>query len=128
MQDGTGGLQVRTPQGWIDVPPDPDAFVCNVGDMLERITRGRYVSTPHRARKRHGRPAVVPVLLRSRLGHRRATDPGPDDRRLARRRGRNAARRWDGASVHDFTGTYGEYLLTKVSRVFPDLGADVLER
>ena len=45
-----------------------------------------------------------------------------DERSEARRAG------WDGASVHDFTGTYGEYLLTKVSRVFPDLGADVLDR
>jgi isopenicillin N synthase-like dioxygenase len=29
--------------------------------------------------------------------------------------------RWDGASVHDFTGTYGDYVLSKVSKVFPHL-------
>ena len=34
--------------------------------------------------------------------------------------------RWDGASVHEFEGTYGEYLLGKVSKVFPELGGDVL--
>ncbi|MBL8189830.1 MAG: isopenicillin N synthase family oxygenase, partial [Acidobacteria bacterium] len=29
--------------------------------------------------------------------------------------------RWDHASVHDFSGTYGDYLLSKVSKVFPQL-------
>ena len=29
--------------------------------------------------------------------------------------------RWDGASVHDFEGTYGDYVLGKVGKVFPDL-------
>jgi len=29
--------------------------------------------------------------------------------------------RWDGRSVFDFDGTYGEYLVAKVSKVFPDL-------
>jgi hypothetical protein len=31
------------------------------------------------------------------------------------------ADRWDGASVHAFQGTYGEYLLNKVGKVFPQL-------
>jgi len=30
--------------------------------------------------------------------------------------------RWDGVSVHEFSDTYGEYLLGKVSKVFPELG------
>ena len=30
------------------------------------------------------------------------------------------AQRWDGASVHQFSGTYGDYILAKVSKVFPD--------
>ncbi|MBC7661834.1 MAG: hypothetical protein H7249_19250 [Chitinophagaceae bacterium] len=29
--------------------------------------------------------------------------------------------RWDKADVHSFTGTYGEYLLAKVGKVFPKL-------
>ena len=42
--------------------------------------------------------------------------PPPDD----------AEHRWDGTSLRDISGTYGEYLLAKVSKVFPDLFTDVL--
>lgn len=34
--------------------------------------------------------------------------------------------RWDKECVHDFSGTYGDYLLSKVSRVFPQLRREVL--
>ena len=34
--------------------------------------------------------------------------------------------RWDHASVHEFSGTYGEYLLAKVSKVFPELRKEIL--
>ena len=37
----------------------------------------------------------------------------------------NADERWDHASVHDFEGTYGDYLLGKVSKVFPELRRSV---
>ena len=93
MQDGTGGLQVRTPQGWTDVPPDPDAFVCNVGDMLERITRGRYVSTPHRARKRaRATGSSFPFFFDPGWDTDVQPIRGPDHRRLARRRALEARR------------------------------------
>ena len=36
------------------------------------------------------------------------------------------AERWDKASVHDVQGTYGDYLLGKVSKVFPQLRRGVL--
>jgi hypothetical protein len=29
--------------------------------------------------------------------------------------------RWDNSSVHEFTGSYGQYLLGKVGKVFPAL-------
>ena len=35
-------------------------------------------------------------------------------------------RRWDGQDLRAFTGTYGDYLLSKVSKVFPQLRQDVL--
>jgi isopenicillin N synthase-like dioxygenase len=125
-QDDSGGLQVFAPAGnghrWIDVPPIPGTLVCNIGDMLDRLTGGWYRSTPHRVRNRsdHGRLSF-PFFL----------DPGFDaevpplpDRAAA---GDDGRRRWDGQDLRAFTGTYGDYLLGKVSRVFPELRRDVLE-
>ncbi|MFM8505830.1 MAG: hypothetical protein ACKOBB_12465, partial [Acidimicrobiaceae bacterium] len=35
----------------------------------------------------------------------------------------DASRRWDNTSVQAWTGTYGDYLTAKVSKVFPTLFA-----
>lgn len=45
------GLEVMNDQGqWIDAPPIEDAFVVNIGDMLEVMTAGTFVATAHRVR------------------------------------------------------------------------------
>ena len=46
------GLEVLNGAGkWIDVPPMPDAYVVNIGDMLELWTNGAFIATTHRVRK-----------------------------------------------------------------------------
>jgi isopenicillin N synthase-like dioxygenase len=46
------GLEVMNGEGaWIDVPLVPDAFVVNIGDMMEVWTNGQFVATSHRVRK-----------------------------------------------------------------------------
>jgi len=37
----------------------------------------------------------------------------------------DSATRWDKSNVHSFSGSYGDYLLAKVAKVFPDLARDV---
>ncbi|MGE2731276.1 isopenicillin N synthase family dioxygenase [Mycolicibacterium vaccae] len=46
------GLEVLNAAGdWIDVPLIADAFVLNIGDLLEIWTNGEFVATTHRVRK-----------------------------------------------------------------------------
>src|SRR6185437_3609176 len=120
-QDDSGGLQVATPGGWTDAPPLPGSLVCNIGDMLDKLTGGWYRSTPHRVRNTsgHGRLSF-PFFL----------DPG-FDAEVPPLPGRAAVDaggrpRWDGQDLRAFTGTYGDYLLGKVSAVFPQLRREVL--
>jgi isopenicillin N synthase-like dioxygenase len=119
-QDENGGLQVKTPNGWIDAPPIPGALVCNIGDMLDRLTGGVYRSTPHRVRNISGN---------SRLSFPFFFDPGWDAEIVPLPAHANAhddsSERWDRANVHAWSGTYGDYLLSKVAKVFPELAQNV---
>ena len=120
-QDDSGGLEVKGRSGWMEALPIASTFVCNLGDMLDRMTGGWYRSTPHRVRN---------PTDRDRLSCPFFFDPNfyakvqPID--LSRVVKDNEHERWDGVSVHEFSGTYGEYLLGKVSKVFPELGRTVL--
>ncbi|HWJ60508.1 MAG TPA: 2-oxoglutarate and iron-dependent oxygenase domain-containing protein [Acidimicrobiales bacterium] len=120
--DGTPGLQVRSADRWIDVPAIDGTFVVNLGDMLERMTGGRYLSTPHRVRHGGG--------TRDRLSFPFFFDPGWDAHIRPIPGAALAGRprevdRWDDASVHEWQGTYGAYLTAKVAKVFPTLSQDL---
>lgn len=116
-QDDRGGLEVKSDGQWLDVPSERGVLVCNIGDMLDRLTEGRYRSTPHRVRNTSGRsrlsfpfffdPSWDAVVESLPLGD---TPPADD-----------LADRWDGTSVHSWEGRYGDYLSAKVARVFPEL-------
>jgi isopenicillin N synthase-like dioxygenase len=48
-QEGSRGLQIQRADGsWVDVPPIPGAFIINIGDLMQRWTNDKWVSTVHR--------------------------------------------------------------------------------
>lgn len=52
-QDGEGGLEIQEPGGrWVAVEPVPDTLVLHVGEVLEALTGGRLLATPHRVTHR----------------------------------------------------------------------------
>lgn len=121
-QDAAGGLQIRVADVWIDAPYIKNTFICNIGDMLEKLTGGYYRSTPHRVRNSSGQERYsFPFFF----------DPAfdatisPIDMSSARNWGTGGNNRWDHQNIHDYQGTYGEYLISKVSKVFPALKTKV---
>jgi isopenicillin N synthase-like dioxygenase len=116
---------------WIDVPPVPNTFVVNLGDALQHNTGGLLIATPHRVKQRlntstsrYSFPfffdpsfasemtSVEPLLSQA---HK---DKAKANRRLAQSR-------WDRADPTLYQGTYGAYLVNKVTKVFPLLAAEV---
>jgi isopenicillin N synthase-like dioxygenase len=124
-QDEIAGLEIWHEDRWIPAPPVRDSFVCNVGDMLERLTAGRYVSALHRVRNVSARDRIsMPLFLDPNfdavLAPIEALTPDPSSSNRNRRE-----RRWDNTDLATISGTYGDYLLNKVSKVFPQLKAQV---
>ncbi|MCZ6860216.1 MAG: isopenicillin N synthase family oxygenase, partial [Alphaproteobacteria bacterium] len=101
-------------------------LVCNIGDMLDRLTGGWFRSNPHRVRNESGRGRLsFPLFFDPDFAAKMrplpqvaAFETGSEDE--------PGVARWDGADLQAFEGTYGDYLLGKVSKVFPELGRRVL--
>ena len=84
--------------------------------MLDRLTGGASQSTPHRVVNRSGAerlswPLFFDPAFDARIEPMPGFATGTDD----------SAQRWDGSSIHDPIGSYGDYLMHKVGNVFPDL-------
>lgn len=115
-QDLTGGLQIKSALNeWIDAPPIENSFICNIGDMMDRITGGLYKSTLHRVKvqvekDRYSFPFFFEPNYFSRVKIIEGLNETVEDKE----------QRWDKVSVYDFNGTYGEYLLNKVYAAVPE--------
>jgi isopenicillin N synthase-like dioxygenase len=48
VQDHIPALQILHQDKWIDVPPIPEAFIVNIGDVMQLITNDRFKSLEHR--------------------------------------------------------------------------------
>ncbi len=119
-QDNIGGLQVRSSGHWIEAPPIANTFVCNIGDMLDRMTGGLYRSTPHRVLNVSGKERYsFPLFFDPAFDCVVKPVPGLSELQP------DHSDRWDQEDVYGFEGKYGDYLVRKVSRVFPSLFREI---
>lgn len=134
-QSASDGLEVKTPHsGWIRAPPIPGTLICNLGDMLDKLTRGIYRSTLHRARvpskPRLSFPLffdpsfdsqIVPLHTSTLMNLLQDKENGsmngngipPEDDKNTR---------WNEQSVHEYAGKYGDYLIMKLGKALPFVG------
>ncbi|KAL8958055.1 MAG: hypothetical protein Q9193_004814 [Seirophora villosa] len=55
-QDSTGGLDVLSPDGrWIAAPYVPGSLIVNIGDLMAKVSGGRFRATYHRVRSSPGK-------------------------------------------------------------------------
>ena len=118
LKQDAPGLQFHSPKyGWIDVPVVPNTLVCSVGDLLDRITAGRYKSRAHRV-----------LVTEPRLSFPCFFDPRweapvkelPLDH-LPLGDVEDVQARWEKTAYKTLTGNYWQYLAKKLSKVIPQL-------
>lgn len=66
LQDEVDGLQVwdKTNSTWVDVEPVKNAYVVNLGNLMQRWTNEKYISNVHRVINRSGRERFsIPVFI-----------------------------------------------------------------
>ena len=86
--------------------------------MISRWTNDRYRSTLHRVLNRSGRDRLsFPLFFDPDFAAE--IRPLPD---ISVEGAPETEPRWDGLDLKDFQGRYGDYLMGKVAKVFPDLG------
>ncbi|KAL7917561.1 hypothetical protein ACQKWADRAFT_29062 [Trichoderma austrokoningii] len=119
------GLQILSPSDeWVDVPVIENAFIVNVGDMLDQLTHGRFRSRPHRVQRpkpgahpRYSFPPFFDFAWNTRM-NRLSLDHLPP---LAEEEQELARKRWANTTFRKVEGTWAQYLAKKVQKVFPDL-------
>ena len=118
IEPGAAGLQVLVDDAWLDVPPADDAFVVNIGELLEVATDGYLRATKHRV--------VSPTNGRDRISIPFFFNPSLDAEvpRLVLPPGLLAEARGVEQEDDNVIGArYGENLLKARLRAHPDVAA-----
>lgn len=132
LQDDEAGLQVESSDGtWVDVPPRSDAFVVNLGEMLQEMSGNYYVATTHRVISGAARfssawfhgPDLETELARLPLAPELAAAVAASPRHagagfMARREELEAG--VDGIASGQGAGVYGQQLWNYYRRSYPD--------
>ena len=132
LQHDAGGLQVLTPEGgWVDVPPRRDAFVVNIGEMLQEMTGNYFVATTHRVIAGEPRQSSAwfhgpdlttrldPLPLDRSFGEAVAASPRHAGAGFMARRGEIESG-VDGIESRTGAGVYGQQLWNYYCRSYPD--------
>jgi isopenicillin N synthase-like dioxygenase len=132
LQHDAGGLQVRNPGGeWIEVPPRQDAFVVNIGEMLQEMTGNYFVATTHRVIAEQARQSSAwfhgpdlttgldPLLLADSFSDAVAASARHADAGFMARRGEIESG-VDGIESRSGAGVYGQQLWNYYCRSYPD--------
>lgn len=127
----TAGLQVENANGeWIPVPVVPEAFVINIGEMLQGMSGNYFIATPHRVVTHAERYSVgyfhgpsldttlEPVPLRPEFAAAVANSPRHQGAGYMARREETEAGVGDMASHHK-PAVYGEQLWNYFRRSYP---------
>ena len=139
LTDAPGLEFLHAKHGWCAVPHLPDGIAMNVGDVLDRLTAGRFKSAYHRARNvSSSQPRLsLPFFYDPSWDARMRTLPLPTPGSSTLRphpdapydgfteAERNAVHaRWAKTKIRcGFDGrvAYSEFLAKKVAKVFPDI-------
>ncbi|WP_298444807.1 2-oxoglutarate and iron-dependent oxygenase domain-containing protein [Gordonia sp. (in: high G+C Gram-positive bacteria)] len=118
VEPGKGGLQVRRDGGWIDAPPIDDAFVVNIGELMEYATDGYLKATMHRVQSPPpGTERLsVPFFFNPALSSAMPRITLPPE--LAAQ-----ARGVTDDPANPISGTFGENILKARLRAHPDVAA-----
>lgn len=118
VEPGKPGLQVASGDDWIDVPDVPDAFVVNIGELMEFATDGYLRATSHRVvSPPEGETRMsIPFFLNPALD---STIPLVDLPPELAEGARGVTQ--DPANV--ISGTFGENMLKARLRAHPDVAA-----
>jgi len=132
LQHDAGGLQVRTPDdAWVDVPPRRDAFVVNIGEMLQEMTGNFFVATTHRVIADEPRQSSAwfhgpdlttrldPLPLDPSFAEAVAASPRHSTAGFMARRSEIESG-VDGVSSREGAGVYGQQLWNYYCRSYPD--------
>lgn len=126
-QDNSGGLQIElNGDQWIDAVPIINTFIINIGDALERITGALFLATPHRVIQRRDTTLdrlSFPYFFDPPFhNHMRQMYEYLNDNDKALALHHQEKLKGNNRYNHEIlTGDYGQYLVNKVSRVFPQL-------
>ena len=109
--------------GWQKIPYIPNSIIMNVGDVLDRLTSGRFISAYHRVRNNSTtKPRLsLPFFYDPAWEARMKTLPIEGEEWQVTEA---VEKRWNQTKIRcSFDGKveYSEFLCKKVAKVFPDL-------